>query len=161
MYLKFLIFKLPNASNKYVSSIHKRLLRSSINKRNKELQHVLKEFIISENFLSKQLSTIDLYIPEKSVTSNKKKSLQKSFCVQQRKLSSLKRVATYLYSQLTQLLLTSRKMYYHRENPIYLMQVYTFQSNQIKLKNPKSSLSLKRFIVLLLTTLNPKKQKVR
>ena len=58
---KFLIFKLPNVSNKDTSSIHKRLLHSAINKRNKELQQVLNELSISENVLSKQLSTIDLH----------------------------------------------------------------------------------------------------
>ena len=38
VYPKFLIFKLPNVSNKDALSIRKRLLRSAINKRNKELQ---------------------------------------------------------------------------------------------------------------------------
>ena len=61
VYPKFPIFKLPNVSNKDVSSFRKRLLRSAISKRNKELQHVLKEFSISINFISKQLSTIDFY----------------------------------------------------------------------------------------------------
>ena len=41
VYLKFIIFKLPNVSNKDALSIRKRLL-SAINKQNKELQHVLK-----------------------------------------------------------------------------------------------------------------------
>ena len=53
LYPKFLIFKLPNVSNKDASSIPKRLIRSAINNRNKELQHVLKEFSISRNFISK------------------------------------------------------------------------------------------------------------
>ena len=44
-------------------------------------------------------------------------------------------------------------MNYPRKNLIYLKQVYTFQSIQIKFKNPKSSLPLKRFIVCFLTTL--------
>ena len=44
---------------------------------------------------------------------------------------------------------------------IYLKQVYTFQSNQVKFENPKSSLPLKRFIVCFLTTLNSRKPKVR
>ena len=66
VYPKVLIFKLPNVSNKDVSSIRKRLLRSAINKRNKELQHVLKELSISKTFLSKPLSTIDFYILKKS-----------------------------------------------------------------------------------------------
>ena len=40
VYPKFLIFKLPNVSNKDASSIRKTLLRSVINKHSKELQHV-------------------------------------------------------------------------------------------------------------------------
>ena len=78
VYPKFLIFKLPNVSNKDTSSIGKRLLRSAINKRNKELKHVLKELSISENFLYKRLSTIDFWILKKSIISYNKKSLQKS-----------------------------------------------------------------------------------
>ena len=50
-------------------------------------------------------------------------------------------------------------MNYLRKKPIYLKQVYTFQSSQIKFENPKSSLPLKRFIVLLLKTLNSRKTK--
>ena len=42
VYPKFLAFKLPNVSNKNVLSIRKRLLRSDINKRNKELQYFSK-----------------------------------------------------------------------------------------------------------------------
>ena len=59
VYPKFLIFKLPNVSNKDASLICKRLLRSTINNRNKKLQHVLKELSISKNYISEQLSTID------------------------------------------------------------------------------------------------------
>ena len=55
----------------------------------------------------------------------------------------------------------SRNMNYPRKNLIYLKQVYTFQSNQIKFENPKSSLPLKRFTVHFLTILNPRKPKVR
>ena len=39
-----------------------------------------------------------------------------------------------------------------QEEQIYLKQFYTFQSNQIKFETLKSSLPLKRFIILLLTT---------
>ena len=49
VYSKFLIFKLPNVSNKDFSSIRKRLLPSAIKNRNKELQHVLKQLSTSEN----------------------------------------------------------------------------------------------------------------
>ena len=89
VYPKFLIFKLPNVSNKDALSIHKRLLRSAIKKRNKELQHLSKELSLSVNFLSTQLSTIDFYILTNSIKSYNKKSLQKSLYTQQKKLSSL------------------------------------------------------------------------
>ena len=89
IYTKFLIFKLPNVSNKDALSIRKRLLCSAINKRNKELQHLSKELSLSVNFLSTQLSTIDFYILTSSITSYNKKSLQKSLYTQQKKLSSL------------------------------------------------------------------------
>ena len=91
VYPKFLIFKLPNVSNKDALSVRKRLLRSAINNCNKELRHLLKELSLSVNFLSTQLSTIDFYILTNSITSYNKKSLQKSLYTQQKKLSSLTR----------------------------------------------------------------------
>ena len=78
VYPKFLIFQLPNVSNKDALSIHKRLLRGDINKRNKELQHLSKELSLSVNILSTQLSTTDFYILTKSITSYNRKLLQKS-----------------------------------------------------------------------------------
>ena len=71
------------------------------------------------------------------------------------------RIATYLYLQLTKLLLISHDMNYPRKKLIYLKQLYTFRSNQIKFRKPKSSLPLKRFIVRFITTLNLSKPKVR
>ena len=91
VYPKFLIFKLLNVSNKDASSIRKRLLHSTINKCNKELQHDFKELSTSENFLSKQISTTDFYILKKSIILYDNKSLQKSLYTQQKKLSSLPR----------------------------------------------------------------------
>ena len=46
----FLIFKLPNVSNKDALSIRKRLLRSAIKKRNKELQHLSKKSVYPKTF---------------------------------------------------------------------------------------------------------------
>ena len=86
MYSKFLIFKLPNVSNKDVLSNRKRLLRSVINKRNKELQHLSKELSLSENVLYAQLSSIDFDILTKYITSYSKKSLQKSSHTHQKKV---------------------------------------------------------------------------
>ena len=48
MYLKFLTFKPTNVSNKDALSIRKKLLRSAINKRNKEVQHLSKELSLSK-----------------------------------------------------------------------------------------------------------------
>ena len=66
VFLKFLIFKLPNVSIKDALSIHKRLLCSAINKCNKDRRHLPKELSPSKTFLSTQLSTIDFYIITKS-----------------------------------------------------------------------------------------------
>ena len=55
VYPKFLVFKLPNVLNEDSSSTCKRLLRSTIDKHNKELQHVLKELSKSENCLNSVL----------------------------------------------------------------------------------------------------------
>ena len=55
---------------------------STINKHNKELQHFSKELSLFENFLSKQLSTIDFCFLTKSITSPNKKLLAKSFYTQ-------------------------------------------------------------------------------
>ena len=120
------------------------------------LKMFLKKLSISENFLSKQLSTIDFYILKKSIISHNKKSLHKSLYNQQKN-----GVTAYLYSQLTKLLLTSPNMNYPRKNPVCLKQVYTFQSNKIKFENPKSLQPWKRSIVLLLITLNPRKPEFR
>ena len=82
---------MPNVSNKDAVSIRKRLLCSAINKRSKELQHVSKELSLSENFLSKQLSTINFYILTKSIVSHNRKSLLKLLYTHHKKLSSFTR----------------------------------------------------------------------
>ena len=45
VYPKFFIFKFLNVSNKDALSTRKKLIRSTINKRNKQLQHVSKKLI--------------------------------------------------------------------------------------------------------------------
>ena len=83
--------KLLNFFNKDDFSIRKRRLSSTMNKRNKELQHLSRELKLSKNFLSTQLSTIDFYILTKSITLYNEKSLLKWLYTQEKKLSSLKR----------------------------------------------------------------------
>ena len=89
VYPKFLIFKLPNVSNKAALSIHTRLLLSATNKRNIELQLVSKELSQSKTVLSKELSTINVCIFNRPITSYNKKSIQYLLNTQQKKLSSL------------------------------------------------------------------------
>ena len=117
--------------------------------------------ILFDNFLSTELSIIDFYILTKSITLYNKKSQQKSLYTQQKKLSSLTRNCNLSIFTANETIIISRNMNDPRKSLIYLKQVYTFQSNQTKFENPKSSLPLKRFIVHLLTTLNPRKPKVR
>ena len=124
VYPKFFIFKLQNVANKDASPIRKRVLRSDINKRNKDLQHVLKELSVSEKFLSKQLSTTDFYILKKSTITYNNKSLQKSLYSQQKKISSLTRGCSLPIFTANETI--SRNMNYPRKNLIYLNQVYTF-----------------------------------
>ena len=161
VYPKFLIFKLLNVSNKAALSICKRLVRSNINNLNKELQHLSKELSLSKNFLSTQLSTTDFYILTKSVTSYNKKLLQKLLYTQQKKLSSLTKDCNL--SIFTANETTANFMQYElsQEESDLLKAGLYFSIQKIKFENPKSSLPLKRFVVCFLTTLNPRKPKVR
>ena len=152
VYPKFLIFKLLNVSNKAALSICKRLVRSNIN--NLKLS-------LSKNFLSTQLSTTDFYILTKSVTSYNKKLLQKLLYTQQKKLSSLTKDCNL--SIFTANETTANFMQYElsQEESDLLKAGLYFSIQKIKFENPKSSLPLKRFVVCFLTTLNPRKPKVR
>ena len=163
VYPKFRIFKLPNVSNKEALSIRKRLLRSANNKRNKELQHALKKLSLSENFSSKQLSTMDFYILTKSITSHNKKSLQKSLYTQQKKLSSLTRdcclpifTANKTITNLTQYELSEAE-----SNLLKTGLYFSIQPDKIRNFKISTTFGLKRFILRLLTTLKPTKPKVR
>ena len=86
VYPNLFVFKLPNVSNKDALSIRKRLVRSAINKRNKEQQYLSKELTLTENLLSTQLSTTDFYVLTKSITLHNQNSLKKSLHTQQKKV---------------------------------------------------------------------------
>ena len=142
-------------------SICKRLHRSAINKCNTELQHLSKELCLSKNFLLTQLSSIDFYIFIKSITSHNKKSLQKSLYTQQKKLSSLTRDCNLPIFTSNKTITNLTEYELSQEEYDLLKQLSTFQSNQIKFENLKSSLPLKRFFIRFLTTSNPRKPKFR
>ena len=160
VYLKFLIFKLRNVSNKDALSIHKRIFRKAINKRNKKLQYLSKELSLSENFLSTQLSPIDFYILTKSITSYNKKSLQKSLYTQQEKLSSQTSdcnlpifTASETITNLTQYELSQK------ESDLLKAGLY-FSIQPDKIQKSEIFTTFEKFIVRFLTTLNPRKPKV-
>ena len=153
------IFKQPNVSNKYALLIRQRLLRSAINRSNKELQHLSKELSLSKNFLQTQLSSIDFYILAKSITSYNKKSLQKSLNTQQKKLSSLTRDWNLPIFRAKETItnLTQYKLSQEESDLLKAGLYFSIQPDKIL----KSSLPLKRFIVRFLITLNQRKPKVR
>ena len=158
MYPKFLIFKLPNVSNKDALSIHKRLLCSTINKGNKELQHASEELSQSETVLFKQLSTIDFYILNRSITSLNKKLLQKLLNTQHKKLSSMTRncnlptfTSNRTITKLTQYELSQEEFDLLKAGLYFSIQPHKIQKSEI----------FNTFIVRLSTTLTPKKLKIR
>ena len=130
------------------------------NIRNQELQHLSKERSLSKNLSSALISTTEYYILTKPKTSYKP-FCRNCYTFKKKSYLHWRGIATYLYPLLTKLLLILHNMNCPRKNLIYLRQVYTFQFKQIKFKNTKYSLSLKGFIVQFLTTLNPRKPKVR
>ena len=154
VYPKFLIFKLSNVSTKDSSSIRKGLLLSAIKKRNKELQHLLNNSVYLKTFFIYTAFNYWLIHPNK-------KLLQKLIYTQQKSYLHWREIVTYVCSQLAKLLLISHNMNYPRTNLIYINQIYTFESNQIKFEHLEPSLLVNRFIVHFLTILNPRKPKVR
>ena len=146
------ILKLPNVSNKDALSVRKWILCSTINKRNKELQHLSKELSLSENVLSTQLSTTDFYIITKSITSHNTKSLEKSLYTQQKKLSLLAKDWSLPIFTANETITNLTKYELSQEKSDLLKASLYFSIQQIKFENPKFSLSWKRFIVRFLRT---------
>ena len=138
MYPKFFIFKLANISNKDALSICKRLIRGTINKRNKELQHGLKELLLHNN-----------------------KSLQKSLYTQRKKLSSLTRRCSLPISTANETITNLTQYELSQEESDLLEAGLYFSVHPDKIQKSQNLLPLKRFIVLVLTTLNLRKPKVR
>ena len=161
VYPKFVIFKLPNVSNKDALSVRKRLLRSPINKRNKEHQHLSRELSLSVNVLSTQLSTTDFYILTKSITSYNKKSSY----TQQKKLSSLTRdcnlpifTANETITNLTQYELSQEESDLLKAGLYFSIQRDKIQKFKIFTTFEKIHRSFQPFVS---ATLNPRKIKVR
>ena len=161
MFPKFLIFKLLNVSNKDASSIRKRLLRSDINNRNKELQHLLKELSLSVNLLPAQLFTIDFYILTKSTTSHNKKSLQESLCTQQKELSSLTRDCILPIFTANETITNLKQYGLSQEESDLLKSVLYFLIQPDKIRKSEIFTTFEKIHRWFLKTLNPRKPKVR
>ena len=116
---------------------------------------------MSKNFLSTQLSTIDFYILTKSITSYNKKLLQKLLYTQQKKVSSLTKDCNVSKFTANETIASFMQYELSQEESDLLKAGLYFSIQKIKFENPKSSLPLKRFVVCFLTTLNPRKPKVR
>ena len=86
---KFLCFPLPNVDNRDTYSIRKRLLRSNITKRCKELRKLEKDLAKKTEELKNHLSSIDWYILNKALTKNVDKQLNKILSTHRKKLKKL------------------------------------------------------------------------
>ena len=161
VYWKFLIFKLPNVSNKDASSICKRLLRSAINKCNKELQHILKELSISENFWLKQLSTLVFYILKKSIILCNSKSLQKLLYTQQKKLSSLTTGCSLSILTGNKTITNLAQYELYQEESDWLKPGLYFSIQPNKIQKSEIFTIFGKIHRSLLANLNPRKPKVR
>ena len=101
----------------------------------RKLKHLSKKLSLAKNFLSTQLSTIDFYILTKSITSYKKKLLQKLLYIQQKTLSSLMRDCYLPIFTANETIANLMQYELSQEESDLLKAVYTFQSNQIKFEN--------------------------
>ena len=123
--------------------------------------NIFQKNCLSVNFLSTQLSTIDFYILTKSITSYNKKSLQKLLYTQQKKLSPLTGDFNLPIFTVNETITNVTQYELSQEESDLLKAGLYFSIESDKIRNPKSSLPLKRFTVHFLTTLNPRKPKVR
>ena len=161
MYPKFLIFKLPKVSHKDAFSIRKRLLCSAINKRNKELQHLLKELSLSVNFLSTHLSIYEFYILTKSITSYNKKWIQKSLYTQQNNLSSLTRDSNLPVFTANETIINLTQYELSQEESDFLKASLYFSIQPDKIRKSEIFTTFEKIHLHFLTILNPRKPKVR
>ena len=91
---KFISFSLPNTSPKDVTAIRKRLLRSAIERRSKELKKLEAERERISNKLRNILNSMDFYLLQNALHSNIRKSTSKVIETHAKKLKGLTRFTT-------------------------------------------------------------------
>ena len=110
---------------------------------------------------AKQLFTIDFCILNKSIKSHNKKSLQKLLNTQQEKLSLVTRSCSLPTFKANETITNIKEYELSQEESDLLQAGSYFLICPDKIPNPISLLPLKRFIVRLLETLNPRNLKIR
>ena len=115
--------------------MRKRLLRSAINKRMKELQHLSKELSLSEKFYRHSFLLLISTSLQNCVTRNR---WRKSLVTQQKKLSSLTRdcnlptfTATETITNLTQYKLSQEEFDLHKAGLYFSIQPDKIQKSEI------------------------------
>ena len=94
VYPKFLTFNLPNVTSHDARFIRKRLLRSAVKKRKKELRSLRKDADVYEKDLAKVLSSIDKYILDNAIKKNVYKCSVKTIKTDEKKLRNLTKNVT-------------------------------------------------------------------
>ncbi|XP_046848088.1 uncharacterized protein LOC124441666 [Xenia sp. Carnegie-2017] len=86
---KFLCFPLPNVDNRDTYHIRKRLLRTAITKRSKELRTLDRDLTNKTEEIKSFLNPIDWHILNKALKKNVDKQLNKIFSTHRKKLNNL------------------------------------------------------------------------
>ena len=132
VYPKFLTFNLPNVTSHDARFIRKRLLRSAIKKRKKELHSLRKDAVVYEKDLTKVLSSIDKYILDNAIKKNVYKCAVKTIKTHEKKLRNLTKNVTLPFRDtetvhnLSNVTLTTEELEllkYGLKHPIHPIQV--------------------------------------
>ena len=86
---KFLTINLPSVSSYDLQFIKKRLLRSAVNKRNKELRSLKRDLSNHEREIGRVLSSVDKFILDNIVKKNRDKITKTTMKTHDKKLRSL------------------------------------------------------------------------
>ena len=92
---KFICFPLPNTNRFNVLAIRKRLLRSAISKRQKELNKLSCDCDKLTECLKNSLNSVDWYLLNKALKNNVDKNISKAISTHRKKLKNLTRTPNY------------------------------------------------------------------
>ena len=128
----FLTINLPNVSSYDLQFIKKRLLRSAVNKRNKERRSLKRDLSNEEREIARVLSSVDKFILDNVVKKNVNKITKITMKTHEKKLRNLTRsislpftTAETLHNLLSKLLTTDELevLKYRLKHPIHPLQI--------------------------------------